>query len=338
MAQRIFWLVFLLAGCSSGGNGGTDAGDDGGGGCEDCIEGLGVSKADLVSFLGGREGILVWVDAGSRIRVLDFREDDPQVRLLSEDLDCINPLIAPDGTRVVYSQGMANTVKSIHVGALSGGDSQQIAIGDVGYWHFSGGQEHIVYCDWAEKQTDGEGGSTYRQKLVTGGVAPEGDYIAIHDRAMDAGPNADLTWVGQVYEHLWAHNLQTGTDYPTEKFFLMDQGVADHQSCNGSMAPDGSGRLMCLVIPHDFVRVYTHDTQSDSFKQTSEFRLPADMAEWEFSEWSTHPDYFTAILRGSNLKNRLFIVKMAEGDLVPERLEISGEQTGQTYSHLYLEP
>jgi len=61
------------------------------------------------------------------------------------------------------------------------------------------------------------------------------------------------------------------------------------------------------------------------------------MAEWEFPDWSTDPDYFTAILRGSNLKNRLFVVKMAEGDLVPERLEITGEQTGQTYSHLYLE-
>jgi hypothetical protein len=27
-----------------------------------------------------------------------------------------------------------------------------------------------------------------------------------------------------------------------------------------------------------------------------------------------------------------------EVSLVPERLEITGEQTGQTYSHLYLEP
>ena len=326
-------LVFFLVGCSSGDNGGTD----GGGGCEDCIEGLGVSKADLVSFLGGKEGVLVWVDAGSSIRVLDFREDDPQVSLLSNDMDCINPIISPDGTRVVYSQGSANTAKSIYVRALSGGDSTRIAIGDVGFWHFSGGEEHIVYCDWAEKATNGEGGKTYRQKLTTGGVTMDGDAVEIHDRAMDAGPNADLTWAGQVYEHLWAHNIQTGSDYPTGSFFLMEGGAADHQSCNGSMAPDGSGRLMCLVIPHDYVRVYTHDSGTDTFKQTSEFQLPADMAEWEFPEWSTDPAYFTAILRGSNLKNRLFVVKMAEGDLVPERLEITGEQTGQTYSHLYLE-
>ena len=337
MGYRILLLVFLLAGCSSGGNGGTDGGDDGGGGCEDCIEGLGVSKADLVEFLGGREGVLVWVDAGSSIRVLDFREDDPRVGQLSPDMDCINPLISPDGTRVVYSQGSANTVKNIYVRSLSGGDATRVAIGDVGYWHFSGGLEHIVYCDWAEKQTDGEGGSTFQQRITTGGVDLEGDSIVIHDRAMDAGPNADLAWVGQVYEHLWAHNLQTGSDYPTEKFFLMDQGAADHQSCNGSMAPDDSGRLMCLVIPHDYVRVYTHDSGTDTFLQTSEFQLPGDMAEWEFPDWSTHPGYFTAILRGSNLKNRLFVVKMAEGDLVPERLEISGEVTGQTYSHLYLE-
>ena len=329
MVIRILLAVVLLAGCSSDGD--VDEG------CETCIEGLGVSKAELVSSVGGREGVLVWVDAGTSIRVLDFREEEPQVRLLSNDMDCINPIISPDGTRVVYSQGSANTAKSIYVRALSGGDSTRIAIGDIGFWHFTGSDEFVVYCDWAEKATNGEGFKTYKQKLQTGGVALDGDPEEIHDRAMDAGPNTDLTWVGQVYEHLWAYNLQTATDYPTAKFFLMNQGAADHQSCNGSMAPDNSGRLMCLVIPHDFVRVYTYDSQDDDFKQTSEFQLPAGMAEWEFPEWSSDPAYFTAILRSSNLKNRLFVVKMAEGDLVPERLEITGEQTGQSYSHLYLE-
>ncbi len=32
------------------------------------------------------------------------------------------------------------------------------------------------------------------------------------------------------------------------------------------------------------------------------------------------------------------MVKVEQGELVPRMLEISGEETGATYSHLYLEP
>ena len=179
---------------------------------------------------------------------------------------------------------------------------------------------------------------TYKQKLVNGGLTADGAAVEVHDRAMDAGPNGDLGWLGQVYEYLWAHNLTSGTDYPTEKFKLLGGGIADHQSCNGSMAPDGSGRLMCLVIPHDYVRVFSYVSGSDEFQVSSEYDLPPGAVEWEFPEWSTAVGYFTAVLRASDLQNRLFIVKHAEGRIVPEVLEISGEQKGVTYSHLYLEP
>ncbi|MBW1810165.1 MAG: hypothetical protein JRJ87_18350 [Deltaproteobacteria bacterium] len=303
------------------------------------IEGLGVSKAELVDFLGGRSGVLIWVDAGSRTRVLDFREDNPVVIQLSQELDCVNPLISPDGTRIVYSQGLANGPKQIFVTSLSGGTPQLIAATcDVGYWHVNASQEFIVYSDWSSKSENGADGNTYRRKLLTGGITPDGEPEQIHDRAMDAGPNSNLVWLGQVYGNLWAYNLVTGQDYPTAKFFLLDDSPADHQTCNGSMAADTSGKLMCLVIPHDYVRVFTHQTNNDSFKESSRFNLPVGMVEWEFPEWSTDPGYFTAILRASNLENRLFVIKMAEGELIPQMLEISGEETGASYSHLYLEP
>jgi len=301
------------------------------------IEGLGVSLGELLEFLGGRRGVLVWVDAGSQIRVLDFRQAEPQVLLLSSELDCINPLISPDGSRVVYSQGLPNGTKNIFVSDLTGA-TQLIASGDVGYWQVSGDQENIIWCDWSAKDENGADGKTYQQKLVTGGLAVDGPAVEIHERAMDGGPNADLTWLGQVYGNLWAHNLASGTDYPTEKFRLLSGDMADHQSCNGSMAPDGSGRLMCLVIPHDYVRVFSYTGASDEFQVSAEYNLPSGMVEWEFPEWSTEVGYFTAVLRASDLQNRLFIVKHAEGRLVPEVLEISGEQKGVTYSHLYLEP
>ena len=59
------------------------------------------------------------------------------------------------------------------------------------------------------------------------------------------------------------------------------------------MAPDDSARLMALVIPHDWIRIYSHITASDRFEETSRFNLPEGMVEWEFPEWSTDPGYLT---------------------------------------------
>jgi len=301
---------------------------------KDAIPGLGVSAQDLREFLGGQNGALAWVDGGGRIQILDFRPASPQVALLSEEMDCVNPVISPDGTRVVYSRGPANGPKTIYLRSLSGGDAVRIGVGDVGYWN----GESIVYCDWSEKDQNGADGKTYRQALVAGTIDLDGDPVEICGLAMDAGPNQDASWLGQVYENLGAYNVSSAAEYPTEKFFLIGGAVADHQTCNGSMAPDQSGRLMCLVIPHDYVRIFTHETAGDTFQETSRFLLPAGMAEWEFPEWSTHPDYFTAVLRAADLKNRLFVVKVAEGELVPEVLELTDEGGNASYSHLYVEP
>jgi len=302
------------------------------------IEGLEVSAEQLRTFCGGRSGVLVWVDAGGALKVLDFREQEPAVRTLAGTMDVVNPLLAPDGTRVVYSQGRPNGPKNIIIALLDGSDSRQVAVGDVAYFNFSGGEESLVYCDWSEKSQNGADGKTYRLPLVAGGVEAAGDPVELCARAMDAGPNQSLHWLGQVYEKLWAYDLVNQRDYPTERFFLADGSVADHQACNGSMVPDASARLMCLVIPHDYVRIFSYSSGSDDFRQTSQFRLPAGMTEWEFPEWSTDPGYFTAILRAADLQNRLVVVKVVEGDLVPELLQITGPQEGATYSHLYLEP
>jgi len=302
------------------------------------IDGLPVSAAEIREFLGGRDAALVWVDAGSRMRVLDLREADPAVRLLADDLDCVNPLISPDGTRVVYSRGMANGPKTVYLRALDGsGAAERIGGGDIGYWHLdAGGDEHVVYCDWSVKQDNGAGGSTHLRAIERGGVVPAGDPQAIHDRAMDAGPNADLTWLGQVYDNLWAHDLGAAADYPTASFFLLDGSPADHQSCNGSMAPDSTARLMALVIPHDWVRIYTHDPGTDTIRETTRFALPRGMVEWEFPEWSTDPDYFTAALHAGDQNLRLFVLRVAEGEVVPERIQITGDHARVTYSHLWV--
>lgn len=302
------------------------------------IPGLAVSLRELEQFLGGRRGVLTWVDGGGVAQLLDFRGDQPEVVPLSDDLSVINPIISPDGTRVVYAQGQANGPKFLWLRSLTGDDAVQLGTGDVAYWAEVGGDEVIIHSDWSDKQHNGADGDTYQRVVQPGTTTLIGEPVVIHDRAMDAGPNRGATWMGQVYENLWAYDAVNQIEYPSESFFLMEGEPALHQVCNGSMAPDESARLMTLVIPHDWIRVFTHVVAEDRFEESSRFQLPPGKVEWEFPEWSTDPGFFSAILITADRKSRLYLGKLAEGDQVPELLEITGDGQSVSYSHLYVAP
>ncbi len=302
------------------------------------ITGLDVSKSELEAFLGGKSGILTWVDAGKQVQVLDFRGATPTVQPLSGAASAINPLISPDGTRVVYSVGSANGPKFIHVQSLSGGASTQIATGDIGYWYVDGTGEYIIYADWSDKTQNGADGNTYKQKIVTNGTTTDGAVTTIHDRAMDGGVNADGRWLGQVYNQMFTYDLGNTTEYDTSQFFLMDGAVANHQTCNGSMAPDATSQLMLLVIPHDWVRIFSHDSTTGRFNETSRFNLPPVMTEWEFPDWSSDVRYFTAVLRSGGFNFRLYVAKVADGELVPEVLPVTTWDESVSYNNLWVAP
>ena len=330
------WLgLTLLPPCGCAGSSSADPsameGED-----DPAIPGALVSAARLKGFLGGKSGILIWVSNG-KLRTLDFRTDGPAIKTLAEDLDSVNPLLSPDGTRVVYSQGSPNGPKFIFVRKLDGSPATKIATGDIGYWYVAGGEESIVYADWVDKSQNGEGGSTYKQKLVTSSVALSGAKEVLHDRAMDAGPNGTLRWLGQVYDRMFAYDLESKREYGPEAFFLKDGAPADHQTCNGSWSPDDSARMMVLAIPHDFIRIFTYQPAAGSFRETSRFVMPAGKLEWEFPEWSTSPGFFTTILRTTDLKSHLMIAKIKDGDSAPDMLEVIGAEEAATFSHLYVQ-
>lgn len=295
------------------------------------------SPEDVRSFLGGRGGVLAYVDSGGRVQILDYREAAPAAGPLTNDPDCVNPIVSRDGTRVVYSQGPASGPKIIKVADIATGESAVVATGDLGYWAVRGDEELIVYCDWSDKARNGADGKTYEVALVAGSVEVAGTPVVIHGSAMDAGPSGDLRWLGQVYNNVSAYNTQTKVEYPTDKFALLDGSAADHQTCNGSMSPDDSGAIMLLAIPHDFIRIFTYASEADRFEETSEINLPGNMAEWEYPEWSTHPGYFTAVLRGSDLKNSIYLVRIEGGSSVPDAVKLVDDDHA-SYSHLWIEP
>jgi Tol biopolymer transport system component len=68
----------------------------------------------------------------------------------------INPLISPDGTRVVYSSGFATGSKSIFVRDLAVNSTPVwVGSGDIGFWSASVGGDQIVYSDWSAKNKNG---------------------------------------------------------------------------------------------------------------------------------------------------------------------------------------
>jgi hypothetical protein len=86
------------------------------------------------------------------------------------------------------------------------------------------------------------------------------------------------------------------------------------------------------------VRIFTHDAPSDRFVETSRFELPAGQMEWEYPEWSTHLEYFTAVLQPGTLQFSLYAVRIEPGDLAPQVLRITPEGSSVSYSHLWVQP
>jgi hypothetical protein len=95
---------------------------------------------------------------------------------------------------------------------------------------------------------------------------------------------------------------------------------------------------MELVIPHDYVRIFTYNSSTDYFEESSRLELPVGMVEWEFPEWSTDVDYATAVLQSGNLKYRLHAVAITPGIGAPAVLQITPDDATVTFSHLYVAP
>ncbi len=302
------------------------------------IEGLSVSRRQLEGFLGGRSGKLTWVNSQGQLELLDFTTDPPEQRVLVDRLKCANPIFSPDGTRVIYAQGSTSESRPIRAHHLETGEDKQVAFGDLGYFLFNDQGEFTVTADWSSKSENGADGSTRARALTPGDVVPAGGPVELHDRAMDAGPNGTGSWLGQVYGEMIAYDTARAREYDTDSFFLMDGTIADHQTCNGSMAPTDKAHLMTLVIPHDWVRIFSYDDTLDRFIETSRFELPAGYVEWEFPEWSAHPDYFTAILRTGDLANHLVVARVEAGNVAPAFLDLGLKDPGVSYSHLWLAP
>jgi Big-like domain-containing protein len=297
---------------------------------------------EVNDFLGGRSGRLVYIDKNENDKVYWIDLSDMSVSELSGDIGTSEPLISPDGTRVVYGINniiskwpgeSSNNEGDSYVRFFSGGSRTHVAGSSVAgkqafsphWWVDPGnGDEYIVYMDYYEKDTQASSGrATWKQLIVDN--QPVGNPIKILDHAFDGGLSKDGTRVGEAYHYLhMAHTIDLGGGNGSAISSRMDGG---NQCCNASMSPDNNYYIMHLRIDHEGCNVRD---ESDSLVTT--IYKPSGAAEMQNPEYSTHSNYstFTAEF-GSNYYIYIANVssgaslKIAEGNFAVPHLWIASQ-------------
>ncbi len=278
-------------------------------------------RTGIREFLGNRGGILAFVDeeADERIKWVNLDEAQLRIRDLNGAIQCSNPRISEDGTRILYTRDDSVFACRISDGATVGiGARGNERSGGVAYWYRENGVDHALYCTSTPKGGY-QDGTTYMQQL-SDGIHPKGDPVEILDKAYDGGISSDGVWLGETYGGRHAYNRETQKEYGT---FYLKTGDTEGQCCNGSMAPDGTSRFLMLVLPHDYIRLFAYDPDDDRWVESRTYTKPSGCSEWQTPEYSTHSDYFTATGKQSNNTYDLYLVnietenvlRVVEGDI-----------------------
>ena len=261
------------------------------------------SASEVRNFLGGRTGKLVYVDDNESGKCYWIDLSDMTVHKLSDDTNVSEPLLSPDGSRVVY--GLYNIVSKwpgqssgnqgdAYIRSLGGGSRSHVAGSAVAgkqafapHWWVdpASGDEYIVYMDYYEKDTQSAAGrGTWKQKIVNN--QPSGDPVKILNHAFDGGLSKDGTRIGEAYHYLhMARTSDLGGGNGDDISSRMDGG---NQCCNASMSPDNQYQIMHLRIDHEGCNI-----RDSSDNEVQVIWKPNGATEMQNPEFSTDPGYGT---------------------------------------------
>jgi hypothetical protein len=251
----------------------------------------GLTAQDVGDFLGGLTGKYVFVDASdSRAYVLDL--GDLSVTQIANTSGARSPLISPGGTHITYWTGAG----AAYVVEIASGTKTTIKTGGAydPHWFREGSTDHIVYVTSNAK--DSSTGQTMKQRLKADNTPDGAPEVLWTSRAMDSGLSPDGKWLGEAYGYSFAVDLDASPAKEYDWSWYVGSDGKELQTCNGSMSPDsGSGwRMLTLMIPHDFIRIWKWDAAKGRWPIHRTFEKPSGKQEWQHPEWSNHPDYFAA--------------------------------------------
>lgn len=214
------------------------------------------------------------------------------------------PWWSPDGSRILFSHGGKCFLMD-----SDGRKRTQIllSVGKVyepSWWvdpHTK--KEYVVYKDANFKNTLGRGkGNTWIVPL-SGGMPRR-----LIDIPCDGGLSLDGTHLGETYREAGIIDLVNNKVYKPHK----------GQTCNGTMSPDNTYRMMYLYLPHS-----TFGVRDKHGNELLKFTNPKGSKEWQTPRFSTHPDFGMAVARyGADYKlvfvnlmtKKMLVLKSVKGD------------------------
>jgi formylglycine-generating enzyme required for sulfatase activity len=280
-----------------------------------------VTKTDLQSFIGTSLVKLAYVQAEKLKRYLfiaDFTGDGISVTQCGRDSNVFCPTISPDGNFVAYSssgEGFAGAC-SLTVRSLSSGFNDAALLrmpGTIPRWWVSPGVKDtfLVYTTGASLNKDPAWHNEKTMRIkVMGGKAAGSAEVVWPDGSYHGGMSVDGRFIATGYQETRLVDLQV-KDTNIFYFWPPYSGRDDtSQTCNVSMSPSAAepGEVMLLDFgyqkvstvvgkPYGFHSViFVCNTNMLNSKHVSKwFEVPSDYSQWNYPEWSNHPDFAASL-------------------------------------------
>lgn len=338
------------------------------------IPGMEWAQGDSVNeFFGGKDVKLVFT-LNRQLYLVTYVSGKPSLTLISHDDEGVNgaqgainsPMFSPDGKKIVFA-GTTRGKPAFILDAVAGDaeawrvplDPKARVTADP-HWHVEGDRTWIYFATQAGlvNYSDRCGqipGSTYRVEVL-GDTLLDSIRVSGIPGAYRGGLSKDGKWAGTSYASSALFDADAGST-------LLLAGGA--QQCNPSMNPYPPGsrnmdHMMILAfggkyptVTGDSVSEGLHENlwiynKEDKIVWQGKLPDPARQLRYDKPEWSTHPDYATAVVLESETDpGDLYVLKI--GDLADAEdgklhqaqgyLRIAkGKFTSDSYSHLWVAP
>lgn len=271
-------------------------------------------------------------EAGSMLYFVEYSKHKPEPTWIQvPEVRAFAPLFDPKGERVVYNTTFMPA--DIYVLPLDTFEQVYIGVGAHPHWWINpaSGASYVIYRTENGFYTGFPPGKTMAQKLDTDN-RPIGEPLEICPYGFGGGITPDGRYLATGYTHLIIADLETG-EYLQP---LGDRQLPEeaNQVCDVSVSPDNSQRAMYLRITpkgegrHDFFDVINFDGSN----QTKIYK-PFEVEEWQTPEWSTHPNFGTAVGTRPDKTYDIYIARVSDQELL--RLTWDG---GYGHVNLWIEP